>query len=400
MVKPPKLSFLAPDGPAEGGPRADPPGRRGRAAGASRTAASSGMLTRRGVGRFIRAVARPEATRPRSERRRCTSVEEARAAILAAIPGAARGGGGRPSTVALGRVLARDVVAAVTLPPWDNSAMDGYAILAGDVEGRDDDGAGRGSRSPARCRRAAWRTAQVEHGSAIRIATGAPIPEGADAVVPVEQTTPLDASGGRGARGVTRPGPFPRRSWSTPGRVGAHVRRRGSDLVEGATILTSGSAISPAAVALAAGRRAGHGLPCAAGRASRCSRPATRCAPRARTSAPAGIPDANGPGLRALVEASGAEPIDLGIAPDDLEDVVARLRARPGRRRGRDRRRRWRVRRAVRRREAGLRGGRRDRAVARRRPARQAVRVRYGAAARTAAARCCSGCRATQSRAS
>jgi molybdopterin molybdotransferase len=253
------------------------------------------------------------------------SVEEARSAILAAIAGPLAA-----EIVAvedtLGRVLAEDVLAAVTLPPWDNSGMDGYAILAADVAAASEDG-------PARLAVAGEVPAggvadrAVEHGSAIRIATGAPIPQGADAVVPVEATTPLDAGGRAGPRGRDATGPLPAAILvHEAGREGAHVRRRGSDLSEGATILTSGSAMTPGAVALAAG----------AGLASVAVRRRPRVAVLATGNevrvagtdlGAAGIPDANGPGLRALVEATGAEPVPMGIAPDDLEDVTNRLRA-------------------------------------------------------------------------
>jgi molybdopterin molybdotransferase len=253
------------------------------------------------------------------------NVEDARAAVLGAIAAPL------PEELiavdrALGRVLARDVIAAVTLPPWDNSAMDGYAILAGDVAGAEESAPVRlevSGEVPAGG--VADRT--VGHGSAIRIATGAPIPPGADAVVPVEQTTPLDDAGNAGARGRDAVGPVPAAVLVHAAVApGAHVRRRGTDLHEGATILASGSAITPAAVALAAG----------AGLASMHVRRRPRVAVLATGNevraagaklGPAGIPDANGPGLRALVEASGADPIDLGIAPDDLEAVVGRLRA-------------------------------------------------------------------------
>ena len=253
------------------------------------------------------------------------SVDEARSAILAAIAGPLAA-----ETVAvddaLGRVLADDVVAAVTLPPWDNSAMDGYAILAADLAGASE---GEPVRLAVVGEVPAGGVADraVEPGSAIRIATGAPIPEGADAVVPVEATTPIDAGGASGPRGRDAAGPLPAAILvHEAGREAAHVRRRGSDLSEGATILTSGSAMTPAAVALAAG----------AGLASVSVRRRPRVAVLAtgnevrvaRTDlGPAGIPDANGPGLRALVEAAGAEPIPLGIAPDDLADVTSRLRA-------------------------------------------------------------------------
>ena len=253
------------------------------------------------------------------------SVEEARAAILAAIS-SPLGATAVPVDEALGLVLAEDVVAAVTLPPWDNSAMDGYAIRATDVGAATEDGPSRLAISgevPA----GGVADRAVEPGSAIRIATGAPVPEGADAIVPVETTTPLDAAGTAGQRGRDAAGPLPATILvHEPGRPGAHIRRRGSDLVAGATILTSGSAMTPAAVALAAG----------AGLATVSVRRRPRVAVLATGNevrvagtdlGAAGIPDANGPGLRALVEAAGAEPLVLGIAPDDLEDVTRRLRA-------------------------------------------------------------------------
>jgi len=254
-----------------------------------------------------------------------SSVEQARDAILAAIP-APLAEEALPVDGALGRVLARDVTAAVTLPPWDNSAMDGYAVRAADV-------AGAAEASPIRLAVTgevpAGGTADrsVTQGAAIRIATGAPIPPGADAVVPVEQTTPLDAAGSAGSRGRDAAGPLPAAILvHGAGPAGSHVRRRGSDLSAGETILTSGAALTPAAVALAAGagiakvgvRRQPRVAVLATGNEVR---------PAGEALGAAGIPDANGPGLRALVETAGAIPIDLGIAPDDLGDVTDRLRS-------------------------------------------------------------------------
>jgi molybdopterin molybdotransferase len=255
---------------------------------------------------------------------RLHTVEEARAAVLAAI-GAPLDEEVVPVDRALGRVLAREVVAAVTLPPWDNSAMDGYAIRAADVA-RADEGLPVRLAVTGEVPAGGVTDRAVRHGSAIRIATGAPIPLGADAVVPVEQTTPLDAAGEPGARGRDALGPLPAAIFvHAATSAGAHVRRRGTDLIEGAAILVAGTAMSPAAVALAAG----------AGSATLHVRRRPRIAvlatgnevrPAGADLGPAGIPDANGPGLRALVEASGADPIDLGIAPDDLDAVVTRLR--------------------------------------------------------------------------
>ena len=109
---------------------------------------------------------------------------------------------------ALGRVLAEPVRSQTALPPWDNSAMDGYAIRASDTEGASEDDPRRLAVIGDLGAGVAPTTAVVQ-GMAIRIATGAPVPRGADAVVPVEQTTPLDASDTPGPRGRDATGPLP-----------------------------------------------------------------------------------------------------------------------------------------------------------------------------------------------
>ena len=122
---------------------------------------------------------------------RLLSVEEARRGVLDAIDGPV-GTETIPTTEALGRVLATPVVAAVSLPPWDNSAMDGYAVRAADTAGATDEGPVRLTvTGDVPAGRAATET--VQPGAAFRIATGAPVPAGADAVVQVESTTPQDA---------------------------------------------------------------------------------------------------------------------------------------------------------------------------------------------------------------
>jgi molybdopterin molybdotransferase len=259
-----------------------------------------------------------------SEGEQLHSVEAARAAVLAAVPGP-KGAESVPVNQALGRVLAEDAVAAVTLPPWDNSAMDGYAIQSGNVAPAAEDG-------PAKLEVVGDVAAggvsgrAVETGQAMRIATGAPVPEGADAVVPVESTTPIIRPGLVGERGRDATGPLPVGILVHQAvREGQHIRRRGSDLVEGATILTSGMAMTPAAIALASGaglaqvavRRRPRVAVLATGNEVR--RPGSKLGA-------AGIPDANGPGLAALVETAGAEPMPLGIAPDELDEVTTRLR--------------------------------------------------------------------------
>ncbi|MGZ8527246.1 MAG: molybdopterin molybdotransferase MoeA [Candidatus Limnocylindrales bacterium] len=253
------------------------------------------------------------------------SVEAARERVLAAI------GGPLPTETlspeaALGQVLAAPVMATTDLPPWDNSAMDGYAVRAADLAGAAED-------RPIQLRvigevpAGGQADRPVEPGTAIRIATGAPLPAGADSVVPVELTTPFGADGTAvGPRGRDATGPLPAacavHAVVGPGNA---VRRRSEDVRAGATVLEAGSPLTPAAVGLAAG--------CGVSSVTVHRRPriavlATGDEVRGpgEPLGPAGIPDANGPGVRALSAAAGATAIDLGIARDDLDDVLARLR--------------------------------------------------------------------------
>ncbi len=255
---------------------------------------------------------------------RLLSVEEARNAILGTIAG--------PTedevvflSEARGRVLAEDVISLTALPPWDNSAMDGYAIRAADVAAATED-------APVRLdvigevRAGSASDAEVGRGTAIRIATGAPIPSRADAVVQVELTTPADGLGKVvGERGRDAAGPLPVAVLVHAAiQAGTSIRKAGDDLEEAIAVLSAGTRMSPAAVALAAGsgnetvrvhRRPRIGI-LATGDEVRAA---------GRALGPAGIPDANGPGLTALAEDAGAEAFSLGIAADRLEDVRARL---------------------------------------------------------------------------
>jgi molybdenum cofactor synthesis domain-containing protein len=204
--------------------------------------------------------------------------------------------------------------------------MDGYAIRAADT-------ANAGDATPVELRVigdiAAGAAPDVTVGpaTAARIATGARLPDGSDAVVPVEATTPLDASHTPGPRGRDATGPVPS-AVIVHEKVapGGSVRAAGSDLEAGVILLQPGVAINAAAVALVAGAGVDEVL---VHRRPRIAVLATGDEIRAPSEplGPAGIPDANGPGLRALVAASGGEAIDLGIATDDLDDVLERLRA-------------------------------------------------------------------------
>ena len=252
------------------------------------------------------------------------SVDEARDAVLTVT--AAVGTERIAAAASLGRITADQVTALVSLPPWPNSAMDGYAIQAADTHAAQVDDPVE-LRVIGDVRAGVASDVRVVPGSAVRIATGARLPEGADAVVPVEATTPVDGAGMAGVRGRDAQGPLP-----TACLVHEVVQARGSvrasasDLQAGAVLLQAGSGITAAAVALIAGagveQLVVHRLP-------RIGVLATGDEVRAPGAplGPAGIPDANGPGLRALVVAAGADAIDLGIALDDLDDVLARLRA-------------------------------------------------------------------------
>ncbi len=140
-----------------------------------------------------------------------------------------------PTADAVGLVLAADVVAPLSLPVFDNSAMDGYAVRADDVAGARADAP---VNLPVAEDIPAGRTDVLilEPGTAHRIMTGAPLPAGADAVIPVEQT---DAGTQTVAIG------------SVP-RPGQHIRRAGEDVASGVTVLAAGEVLSPAALGLAA----------------------------------------------------------------------------------------------------------------------------------------------------
>ncbi|MBM4408254.1 MAG: molybdopterin molybdotransferase MoeA, partial [Chloroflexi bacterium] len=263
--------------------------------------------------------------RDRDAADRLLSVEEALEQVLAVVMAA----GPLPAEVvpaadALDRVLAEPVRSRTALPPWDNSAMDGYAIRAADTDGAADD-APRRLTVIGDLGAGVAPTTAVAKGTAVRIATGAPVPPGADAVVPVEQTTPLDTAGRPGPRGRDAAGPLPD-AILVHARVapGGSIRPRGSDLAADVEVLPAGVRVGASGVAIAAGSGVAE---VSVRRRPRVGVLATgdEVRPPGAELGPAGIPDANGPGLRALVRAAGAEAIDLGIARDDLADVSGRL---------------------------------------------------------------------------
>ena len=159
----------------------------------------------------------------------------------------------QPVTVAvgdaLGLVLAADVVAPLSLPGFDNSAMDGYAVVAEDVATASED---HPVALPVTQDIPAGRTdpLALEAGTAHRIMTGAPLPSGATAVVPVEAT---DADFTGTASGtVSNGGASGTVSIRAAVATGQHVRRAGEDVTAGTTVLRSGLVLTPAALGLVA----------------------------------------------------------------------------------------------------------------------------------------------------
>ncbi|GAB4594007.1 molybdopterin molybdotransferase MoeA [Mycobacterium avium subsp. hominissuis] len=140
-----------------------------------------------------------------------------------------------PLAQAQGLVLAEDVVAGLALPVFDNSAMDGYAVRAEDIAGATPE---RPVVLPVAEDIPAGRTDELtlQPGTAHRIMTGAPVPAGATAVVPVE-----DTDGGVDVVSIR-----------APREPGKHIRRAGEDVSPGTTVLRRGQAVTPAVLGLAA----------------------------------------------------------------------------------------------------------------------------------------------------
>jgi|CXWL01.1.fsa_nt_gi molybdopterin molybdotransferase len=205
-----------------------------------------------------------------------------------------------PRAHALGRVLAEPVAATLDVPAADVSAMDGFAIL-GEVGG-----APASALPVAGCIAAGDPPGrELAPGTALRILTGAPLPAGADRVIPVELAE-LDAQG--------------RVSFRAPGAPGDHIRRRGEIVVAGAPLLPTGTVLGPGALSLLAT----HGLGAlAVHRAPRVALVVTgdEVVPPSRVPEPGQLRDSHGDFLRAAGQTLGIEVDHLGIAPDRPEEL-------------------------------------------------------------------------------
>ena len=194
-----------------------------------------------------------------------------------------------------GRVLAAAPQVAVPIPPFANSAMDGFAVRAADVP------AGGGTLPLDPDVPAGTAPGPLRPGHAAPIATGGPVPDGADTIVPIEDAT-------RAADQVRLPDGL---------RPGAHVRLAGSDLPVGAAPLTPGSRLDPAAGALLAAVGATEVVVFRRPRVALLSTGAELVSPDA-VPGPAQIRDSNSTALAWALTRAGAVVVPLGIAADDV----------------------------------------------------------------------------------
>jgi molybdopterin molybdotransferase len=216
-----------------------------------------------------------------------------------------------PLSDALGLVLAEDVASDVDSPPHDKALMDGYALRAADV--------GEGAvelnvleQVVAGC----TPTRKVVPGAATRIMTGAPIPDGADAVVMIEQTEPADGASQAGATEV----PTRVRINAPRPQAGQNIMPRAASMRQGEVVLTAGRLLRPMEIGLLAevGRAEVQVVP----------RPDVAALSTGNELVPCDalpgkgqIRNSNGPMLRAMIARAGGQAVDLGIGRDDEEEL-------------------------------------------------------------------------------
>jgi molybdopterin molybdotransferase len=242
------------------------------------------------------------------------TIDEARRRVLAAVT--RLGDEAIALDDALGRVLAEDVTSTLDVPPFDSSAMDGFAVVAGPSAELSVIGEARAGHPYS---------GVVVAGSAVRISTGAVVPEGADAVVPLERTTA--SKGGPSGDGVRVVHDIDAEVGhdrvSVPEtRPGQNIRRAGEDIPVNAVVLRAGAQLGPAELGVAA----------SVGRAE------LRCAKRPRVAVlvtgdeltepgaplqPGGIYSSNAYALSAQVDRAGGAVVARASVPDDPEGTRA-----------------------------------------------------------------------------
>jgi len=225
----------------------------------------------------------------------------------------------KPILEALGQVLAEDVFASSNIPPLDNSAMDGYALQAAST-------VGASPSAPVELGVIGELAAgyvfegEVTPDTAVRIMTGAPVPKAADAVVPFEDTEEAVHRAPRTARRLDEAVRILREA-----RPGDNIRRAGEDIHEGQRVLAKGVILRPAEIGMLAsvGRTTVKVI----------RRPVVAVLSTGdelvevgQTLPPGRIYDSNSYSVAALIQRYGGIPRVLGIAPDTVEALVAKIR--------------------------------------------------------------------------
>jgi molybdopterin molybdotransferase len=219
-----------------------------------------------------------------------------------------------------GRAVSRAVRARQSLPAWDNSAKDGYAVARDDLQALRS-GAGGGEKDGLSLFVAAESSAgqapdqRLERGTVARIMTGAPLPAGADAVIPVEDGVSPSGRGRFAAIGE-------RVTLYAPPAAGANVRRAGADVSEGDVIVEEGETLTAHRLALLAAL----GEP----GVDVVRRPRIAIIPTGdelvepgHQAGPGKLYSSNGPGLTALAREAGGLPRLFGVVPDDSLEIHA-----------------------------------------------------------------------------
>ncbi|MEW6241813.1 MAG: gephyrin-like molybdotransferase Glp [Chloroflexota bacterium] len=225
-----------------------------------------------------------------------------------------------PLTECASRVLAQDIAAATDLPPFDNSAMDGFAVRAADAAAASP-ASPRTLRVVADIAAGAAPAVHLAPGEAARIMTGAPLPEGADAVVPVEDTDFNDRAPGT-------PAPVQVQVFR-PAEAGGFVRPRGMDARAGQVVLSKGHRLRPQDIGLMAMLGAANVSVYRKPRVALLSS-GDELLPVEQPLAAGKVHDSNSYALAAQIESAGAECIRLGIAADAraaIESLLERAAA-------------------------------------------------------------------------
>src|SRR5215212_8030090 len=216
-----------------------------------------------------------------------------------------------PLSEALGRVLADDLVAPGDVPPFDRSGVDGFAVRAADLASANASAPAVLRLNPEVVACGTAPTLVVEPGTATPIATGGMLPRGADAVVMIEHTEPLEGEATVACRRPATPGQF--------------IGFAGSDLAAGETLLRRGAVMGSREIGMAAA--------CGLAQVPVVRKPRVgvlstgdELVPPGLPLPPAGIHDANGPIVCAAVAENGGEPVFYGAIRDDEAALATAIR--------------------------------------------------------------------------